>query len=112
MELTVAWFPILKMVIAVALIVMNVYLYKKGMKKTGIAVTVVILVIAWFIPVRYDGTNTSSNHKRTEQARTIEYKNVDRVIVTTIKPTFAERMEAERARSNEANQKVYDEIVK
>ena len=114
MDVMVGWFPIAKLIIAVFLVGVNIYLYRKGKQRLAVTMFVILLVLFWFAPVKYDGTNTKQNHQRTVTERTNEYREVahEAVVVTTKKKTFAERMAEEEARSQKENQKVQDEISK
>jgi len=114
MDITLIWFPLLKFIVTAGLLYGVYYFFSK--KNTAIGIWYLVLIgIFWaFMPIKYDGTNSVERSKSTQKMRTAEYRNVVKTteVVHTKKPTFAERMAAEEARSAEANQKVTNEIVK
>jgi len=114
MDLMIGWFPALKFMVTAIFIWVAYYFFKSGRTKWGMWYLLLLVLFWYFAPIKYDGTQTKTYHKTSENQRTVEYKSVtsDAKIVTTKKQTFAERMKAENARSLMANQKVTDEIVK
>lgn len=77
------WFPIFKLVAAVLLVLVNIWLYKKKNMRLAAVITIILILIMWFSPIKYDGTS------------------VDK-----------ERTAEEEVRSDAANRKVYDEVIK
>lgn len=114
MDFMIGWFPALKFLITVVLIAVAIFSYKKGWTKFAIGYMIALVLFWYFAPIKYDGTKTKTHNIKTQKMRTQEYKDVTykAVIHKTVKPTFAERMAAENARSLEANLKVTNEIVK
>ena len=114
MELTFIWFQLAKFIITIAFIYLIYIMYKKNYTKVSITLALLLGLFWVFMPIKYDGTNTSKNHQVTQDQRTRQYRTVtmDAIIIEDRKPTFKERMEAEELRSTEATKKTYNEIVK
>ena len=113
-DITLAWFPALKILFTIGFIYGGYYFYKTKRYKVSVFYAL-ILALFWIImPIKYDGTNITQHNIQTQNQRTIDYKSVtsDAIIYTTKKPTFEERMKAEDERSEDANQKIIDEIIK
>lgn len=114
MDITLIWFPVLKGIITLGLLY-GVYYFIKTNRTTVGLWYVGILVFFWVLtPFRYDGTNSVKQNVQAQELRTDQYKEVaiEKTVVTTTKPTFAERLEAEQERSHRENMKVIDEILK
>lgn len=114
MEFMIAWYPLARFFFFGTLIsIAFLLLYKKWYKTSG-TLFVALLLFTWFAPVKIDGTQSKSAHKAEVYERSQEYRIVEdeKVVVTTDKPTFAERMAAEEKRSSTANKKVEDEMLK
>jgi len=114
MDITLIWFPALKMLFTLLMIYMGVYFIKKKKYRLSAYYAFVLLLFWILMPIKYDGTNITERNIQTQNQRTINYKSVtsDAIIIQTKKPTFAERMKAEDKRSKNANIKVQNEIVK
>ncbi len=114
MDITLAWFPILKILFTIGFIYGGYYFYKTKKYKIS-AYYAFILILFWIlIPIKYDGTNSTQHNIRTQNQRTMQYESVtsDAKIIQTKKPTFAERMKLEDERSIKANTKITNEIIK
>lgn len=108
-----AYYPVVIGLIGLIYITMIYFVGKKGMFKTAVAMSLFGAFMVIYGPIKIDGTNTKKNHQVTSKQRTAEYVEVTstRKVVETTKPTFAERMAAEEARSDKATLKTRDEIL-
>ena len=111
-EIMIAWFPILRFTVLTLVLGFAIYLFRQKHTKTATVLTLLIIVIAIFAPIKIDGTNTKQYHQESSKQRTQEYKEVsnDRIIVHQKKPTFSERMQLEQLRSDRANANIQKEL--
>lgn len=112
MEFMVAWYPLLKASVMVAVFVIAVVLVHFKWFKTVGVLGVIIMVFAIFAPVKIDGTKTEGYHKAQVKTQVQRYKYIEKSedTVVTKKKTFAERMAEEKLRSDAANKEVTYEI--
>jgi len=113
MDITLIWFPLMKMIVTLILGYGAYYFIKTKREKVAIWY-VFLLTLFWiFMPIKYDATNSVERHEVTQKMRTEQYKEVRReaTVKQTTKPTFQERMDAESKRSTQANEKVRDGII-
>ena len=112
MEFMVSWYPTARIILLFAYLGFAIFLFRKKWEKTAMFLFVFGLMFAWLSPIKIDGTESHAAHRAEVQQRTQEYNGVqeDKVVVTTHKPTFKERMAAEELRSDVANKKLSEEI--
>lgn len=113
MDITVIWFPAMKMAVTLGLLYGAYFFIKTKRNKVG-TFYIAMLIAFWILmPIKYDGTNSVERSVATQEMRTQQYKEVreDKVVVQTPKPSFEERMALELARSIKANKRVTNEIV-
>lgn len=105
LEMMGAWYPMIVGTIGLIYVGLIYLTASQKMYKTAIVLAVVGGVFTVFGPIKIDGTNTKLNNQITVKERTQEYNAVqeEKKVIHTVKPTFAERMAAENARSLEAN---------
>ena len=114
MDLTIAWFPTLKLLFGLGLIGISFYFYKKEKIKLAIGFAILALFLMILSPVKYDGTNSTKYNIKAQKDRTGFYNSVtsEARIIETRTPTFKERMDEESKRSIKANNKIINEILK
>ena len=64
MDLTLAYFPILKAVFGFGVLALGVWFYKKKLYKAMYVLAIFAGIVLWFAPVKYDGTQTTTHHKK------------------------------------------------
>jgi len=114
MELTLGLFPLIRTVLLILFITAVVYAFYKGKTSVGKWLLVAGAITMFGLTfLKYDGTNSTSTHKLTEQATSDRYDSeLEEAgeVVTTPKLTFTQRMAAEEARSAKANKAITDDI--
>ena len=114
MELTVGLFPLFKLGVAVAfLIILAFLLYYRKRKAYYIVAILGLVVMIVLSYVKYDGTNSVSHNARTEAERTALYEEAQELagpVIEQHKLTFKERMAEEAARSQTENQQINKEL--
>ena len=114
MEFMIALYPAAKLLAGVIVILLLLWLIKRRQIEAAIAVGTLTALLLYLSPVKIDGTEARKAH-RVEQQAVMSYQEVRAVSPTNPKveahkPTFAERMAAEDARSVKANKVVTDSI--
>lgn len=114
MEFMVAWYPLVRFIVLMLVLLSVVWVGYKKWYKTAAMLFAVMLLVWWFAPVKIDGTNSMSHHKSQVTYQTQKYKHVeaDLPTVVEVKKSFEERMADESRRSKLANEEVTHEITK
>ncbi len=112
MDFYINYFPILKVVFGFGTLALGVWFYKKKLYKAMYTLAIFAGTVLWFSPIKYDGTQTNTHHQNQVNQVTQKYLDVSSEKAITYKKNLSEIIKEEEARSDKANQKVINEIIK